>query len=259
MRILVLSDLHLDVWEPMPLRLDLGASRPDVVVLAGDIHQGARAVRWAEATFPGLPTLYVSGNHEAYCARIDEVERSIEAACRKSPSVQFLQERAVVLGGVRFLGCTLWTDFCLFGDARHAEAMALAQRTMADYRLIRLGSQGGRTIQPADTAGWHRRQLSWLAQELAAGFSGPTVVITHMAPSPLSIAPRYRDDLLSAAFASHLDRVVERADVWIHGHTHDSSDYRIGACHVVCNPRGYPRRDGSPENREFDAQRVISL
>jgi len=27
--------------------------------------------------------------------------------------------------------------------------------------------------------------------------------------------------------------------LWIHGHTHESFDYKIGKTRVVCNPRGY--------------------
>jgi hypothetical protein len=27
--------------------------------------------------------------------------------------------------------------------------------------------------------------------------------------------------------------------VWTHGHTHDTFDYMVGSCRVICNPRGY--------------------
>ena len=32
---------------------------------------------------------------------------------------------------------------------------------------------------------------------------------------------------------------------WVHGHTHDPFDYKIGECRVVCNPRGYYPYEGS--------------
>ena len=64
MRLLILSDLHREVWGDTPVGIDLAVSRPDVVILAGDIDNGASCVQWAERTFPGIPTLYVSGNHE---------------------------------------------------------------------------------------------------------------------------------------------------------------------------------------------------
>jgi Icc-related predicted phosphoesterase len=68
------------------------------------------------------------------------------------------------------------------------------------------------------------------------------VVVTHHAPSQRSIPANYRDDILSAAYASQLDQFVEDslATVWIHGHIHEQQDYIIGRTRVLCNPRGYP-------------------
>ena len=60
LRIRVLSDLHL---EAAPF--DPPAAAADVVVLAGDIHNGAAGVEWAQRTFEA-PVLYVAGNHEPY-------------------------------------------------------------------------------------------------------------------------------------------------------------------------------------------------
>lgn len=258
MRLLVLSDLHLETWDRVPLRMDLAASRPDVIVLAGDIHAGTAAVAWAEQTFPNLPVLYIPGNHEAYCGRIDDVEARLAHACDRSATVIWLQERTCILGGVRFLGCTLWTDFALFGDESRDERMADAARR-SDYRLIRLTREGGRTLQPADTLETHRRQRKWLEAALATPFDGPTAVVTHMAPSLRSVPLRYRSDPFSAMYASRLDDLVAMADLWVHGHTHDSFDYCIGGCRVVCNPRGYPSRTGRPENTRFDANFVVDL
>lgn len=259
MRLLILSDLHREVWGDTPVGIDLAVSRPDVVILAGDIDNGASCVQWAERTFPGIPTLYVSGNHEGYRHPIDEVERRIAEACATSSTVEYLQQREVLIGGVRFLGCTLWTDFELFGEDRRHEAMMASLRALNDYRLIRLANQGNRTLHPADTAEWHDRHAFWLRERLATPFDGPTVVITHMAPSLGSVAPRYRDDVLSCAFASGLEDLVSQADLWIHGHMHGSFDYSVGRCRVVCNPRGYPGRTMQVENMRFDPNYVIQV
>ena len=259
MRILVLSDLHREIWGEMPVGIDLVTSDPDVVVLAGDIDADVAAVQWAEQAFPGIPTLYVSGNHESYCAHLDTVERRIAKACAASSTVDYLQQVERVIGGVRFLGCTLWTDFALFGHDRRDEAMAEALGSITDFRLIRLAGEGGRTLRPSDTASRHDSDYFWLLSRLSVPFDGPTVVVTHMAPSLASVAPRYRDDILSSAFASQLDELASMTDVWIHGHMHESSDYRIGRCRVVCNPRGYPRRNGQPENARFDPSFVVEL
>jgi predicted phosphodiesterase len=48
------------------------------------------------------------------------------------------------------------------------------------------------------------------------------------------------------------------ARLWIHGHTHDSFDYRLDGTRVVCNPRGYAK-DGANENPLFDAGFMIEI
>ena len=53
MRLLILSDLHHELWREDAPRIDPAVSRPDVVILAGDINTGAKAVEWAATTFEG--------------------------------------------------------------------------------------------------------------------------------------------------------------------------------------------------------------
>jgi hypothetical protein len=82
------------------------------------------------------------------------------------------------------------------------------------------------------------------------------VVVTHTAPSLRSIAERYQDDLLSAAFASDLERFAARANLWVHGHTHIGCDYVLGDCRVVNNPRGYVDEG---ESERFDRSLVCTF
>jgi Icc-related predicted phosphoesterase len=69
------------------------------------------------------------------------------------------------------------------------------------------------------------------------------VVVTHHAPSSISIAECYRfDTLMNGAFASDLSEfIMDRPQIklWTHGHMHNVSDYMVGDTRVVCNPRGY--------------------
>ncbi|SNT08467.1 Calcineurin-like phosphoesterase superfamily domain-containing protein [Noviherbaspirillum humi] len=257
MRLLVLSDLHLEVWGEDALRFDLAASRPDAVLLAGDIHAGAHAPGWAAARFPGLPVLYVSGNHEMYGGAVDETDRAIGEACARHPNVRYLNRDEVVIGDVRFLGCTLWTDFRLFGAGRRDACLNEARAVMNDYRRIKVRIADDGFLDPTDTIRLHEQQKAWLRKKLLQPFSGRTVVLTHMAPSKTSIVAPYENASSSAAFASNLDDLAAMADVWIHGHTHDSLDYRIGKCQVVCNPLGYRMRNGAAENGGFDPNRVV--
>ncbi|MFZ4876032.1 metallophosphoesterase family protein [Janthinobacterium sp. Mn2066] len=261
MRLLILSDLHLEVWRDAAPAIDLAICRPDAVILAGDIDTGSNAIAWAARTFGALPVLYVHGNHEGYGHQLEQMHAAIHEACASANArgahIRLLDGDAVVLDGVRFLGATLWTDFLLFGAERHAEAMAAAQAYMPDYKQISTGGPEPRLLCASDTAQLHAQHKAWLAQQLAQPFDGQTVVITHMAPSMLSVAPEYADNLGSPAFASQLDALVAQADLWVHGHMHASLDYRIGACRVVCNPCGYQRPDGTPENEQFNPGLIV--
>ena len=80
-----------------------------------------------------------------------------------------------------------------------------------------------------------------------------------MAPSMKSIAPDDAEDQISAAYATRMEDMVQKADVWVHGHVHQSLDYKIGRCRVVCNPCGYRQRDGSVENANFDPNLIIEV
>jgi Icc-related predicted phosphoesterase len=259
MRLLVLSDLHHEIWRERAPVIDPALSNPDAVILAGDIDVGNKAVHWAAKNFAGIPVFYVHGNHEAYGNNLDDVQEDIRAACLATGHVNFLDASEFIIGRVRFLGGALWTDFRLFGDDTCLAAMHAAEGVMNDYRRIGLAGQGYRKLRAADTAAIHARQKAWLTTKLNEPFEGSTVVVTHMAPSMQSVTGQFRMEPSSAAYASRMDELVSKADLWVHGHMHTSLDYRIGQCRVVCNPCGYTTRDGAPQNPQFDPKFVIDI
>ncbi len=89
---------------------------------------------------------------------------------------------------------------------------------------------------------------------------GPTVVITHFAPSRKSISPKFEGSPVNACFVSDLEPQILRwqPELWVHGHTHGSFDYKVGKTRVVCNARGYAK-DGVPENPKFNPALVLEL
>ena len=253
MKLNILSDLHLSRGELPPPATDA-----DVVVLAGDIERPAQAVAWAARL--DKPVLYVPGNHEYYGGSIDGSAAQLKRLCEGS-RIHVLDDDVQLIGDVRFLGSTLWTDFRLFGDgpARQA-AMDEALRFMRDFSRIRVTEASPALFTPLDAASLFRRHAAWLAAELARPHDGPTVVITHHAPSRASIDPRFEGSLLNACFVSDGEYLLDgsRAQLWIHGHTHDSFDYVRNGTRVVCNPRGYAT-DGVNENAAFDPDLVIDV
>lgn len=130
MRLYVLSDIHLEFAPFVPPRLDA-----DVVVLAGDIHVGVKAIPWAKEHFARSTAIYVLGNHEYYRQALPKHIDKLKRLTRAS-NVHVLENDAVAVADVVFLGCTLWTDFELFGDPRVAGSHAT--QWMTDYRKIRV-------------------------------------------------------------------------------------------------------------------------
>ena len=249
----ILSDLHLSCGP-----LDVPANNADVVIAAGDIARPQQAVPW----LVGLrkPVLYVAGNHEFYGGSIAGTRAELKRLCAGT-NVRLLDNDEAILDGVRFLGTTLWTDFLICGDDElRAAAMREACAFMNDFRIVRYGAKDERVFTPADAMALFHVNVQWLKRKVAEPHDGPTVVITHHAPSPKSIHPRYADSLLNACFASNAEELVKasRAKLWVHGHMHDSFDYRLGETRVVCNPRGYAR-DGVNENAAFNPRLVIKV
>ena len=178
LHIQVLSDLHIDV-APAQLRLALSA---DVVVVAGDTCEGVeKGFAWFRATVPApTPIITVAGNHEHYRHVLpEEIDRGRAGAAEHG--ITFLENDEAVIGGVRFLGCTLWTDFALRGEAWQAPDMAAARDGMNDYRRITMSKKPWRRFLPRDALAMHVKSRAWLVQALATPFDGATVVVSRSA------------------------------------------------------------------------------
>ncbi len=271
MKLLVLSDLHLEFSDfEVPAGIDF-----DVALLAGDIvSPGSKTVDWvrrSNALRGARAVLHVAGNHEFYDTTLqDELARLCGRRDDAQPPLHCLHCDRSVIDGVRFLGCTLWTDFALRIDTPAgpcsdvARGMQASRGAMVDYRTIDFrdaASAQWRKLTPEDTAVLHQQQRTWLEAALAEPFDGPTVVITHHGPHRHSLAPRFADDWVSTAFINELPAHFFAVPVlWVHGHTHASFDYRVGNCRVVCNPRGYQAAGrAGPENRAFDPGLVVVI
>ena len=202
MRFHILSDIHLETG---PYRLP-GNLDYDVVIAAGDSAEGIAGIEFLKTL--GKPVIFVPGNHEYYSEHgaVDMVDRLAELrAAAQDSNVRVLDNEATVIGDVRFLGATLWTNY---GD-RHADLLRDAamlkdyqqigaeqwyeQREHVDYFL-----QHGADIWDSDQlsqdialrafhpliALWlHEQSMVWLNTQLDEEFDGDTVIVTHHHPS----------------------------------------------------------------------------
>lgn len=274
-RIHLLSDIHRETGPyVIPPELDF-----DILVAAGDIGPVVQAVEWLASL--AKPVVYVLGNHEYWGQEYSDVLTQAKAAATGT-QVHVLERSSVVIQGVRFLGATLWTGF----GGWHADLVRMAISQMRDYseinarrwyetksnlawfhRHCRLAGMPPEFIQrviskgqfhPAIAYQLHLRTAAWLEHALSRPFAGPTVVVTHHAPSHDSLraygfperllAPEhweYRDESMVrvACYASRLNTLLKRhaetIDFWAHGHLHAGFDVLSEGVRVVCNPRGY--------------------
>jgi hypothetical protein len=179
----------------------------------------------------------VPGNHEYYGHAAPGIVRKMRSLAARL-GLHLLDRNSITVDGIRFLGCTLWTDLRA-GDNQDS-LMEMAGRYVMDYRMIRV-PPSYRCLTPRDTIRWHSQAMSWLTEELS-DTSVPTVVISHHSPSMRSISPAHAGSPFNAAFSSNLDEFVASSTVplWIHGHTHHCVDYSLGGTRIVSNQRGYP-------------------
>jgi Icc-related predicted phosphoesterase len=254
MKIQIFSDLHLDAaYCPVPAL----ATGVDTVVVAGDVREGAeRGFAWLRQIIPmQIPIISVLGNHEFY-RRAWSGELARARAVAPLYGVRLLENNTISLGGVRFIGASLWTDYLLFGEHSLPLAMPAAAQGLNDHKRIMWSKQPWRRFRPQEALLLHRKSRAFIETALAEQFTGATVVVTHHAPSPGSLHPRYQNDLLSAAYVSDLTSVIEagKPDLWVHGHVHASFDYRLGETCILCNPNGYGR-----ENLDFDPVLIVTV
>lgn len=268
MKIQLISDLHIGVCQYTQV-----AAGADVIVVAGDVDAGFDTnvyKLFSEMLFssPHAHIVYVPGNHEYYDKDIIAFRAELRKFCGPATAggefedgldqrFHLLDNDEVVIGNVRFLGSTLWTDMNLYGDAQKEDCMKEAARRLNDFYYIRMN---GRLFTPQDSIDLHNTAAQWLEKKLKhEHFDGETVVVTHHAPSFASVVPHYQHDPLSACYASRLDHLMGYSKFWLHGHTHSSLDYEIEGTRVICNPRGYARNELSNENRSFQPALLLSV
>ncbi len=247
MNIQILSDIHLEFEE-----FEIDYSNSDVVVLAGDIHIGDKGVKWALEAIKDIPVVYVLGNHEYYRQAYPKLSRKLKELVTGT-NVFLLENDHIELETIHFFGCTLWTDFELLGDPRVAGYEC--QQKMTDFKKIKKEPNYSK-IRSLDISLINKKSVHWLESAIMPDLE-KSVIVTHHAPSRQSIPEHLKNDIISAGYASNLDNLVKGLNptVWIHGHVHESADYKIGSTRVLSNPRGYP----GERNLQFDPSFIVSL
>lgn len=255
MKIAVASDLHLE-FRDLTLNNDENA---DVLVLAGDIcvakHFHSRPEYnikyfnfFKDVSTKFKHVIYVVGNHEHYNHLFNDTVKVLKD--NFWGNIHILDNETFEIDNKTFVGATLWTDM----NNNDPLTLESAKWGMNDFRIIKYTDGVNYfKFKPEQSVIEHNRSRDYIKHVIRNCndrdnyLERDVIVVTHHAPSPRSSHPRFAGDLLNGAFHSDLEHMMEMADnvkLWIHGHTHDPYDYKIGITNVVCNPRGYPSEHG---------------
>lgn len=252
------SDLHINGFQGKPITevasFFVPADQRDqdsILVLAGDItpvrNQLRDFIQVVSSRFAAV--IYVPGNHEYYGSEMDEWNVSmnsilnnihdVEASIDGAQLDEYYNDGKPI---VRFISATLWAD----GGKSMEEHDAVAN-TVYDFMHIR---KGLRTFTVGDMMTLHQSQKKQIEMYLDLPWKGKTVVVTHHVPSYSLCHPRFPAES-NGGFASDSDDLILKYKpwMWIHGHTHDTIDTKIGDTRIVCNPRGYVREWNTQFNK----------
>jgi predicted phosphodiesterase len=246
----IISDIHTEVGKPtVDLRLQ---ERVDVMILAGDIGKGIQAVQFAHDTYADMADaiVMIAGNHEYYGGTYQSVLENMRKWAAMLPNVYFLERDAVSINGVNFIGSTAWTDY-RYGGGGQPLNMLRAHDLLNDHKRIKWNQHGTyRKLLARDCLALNAEAKQFIFKKLDEREGETNVVITHHAPTALSIHPRFEaaEDNFCYVNTWGNDIAYSSAKLWVHGHMHDPADYMVGDCRIVCNPMDYPEkaRDRGP-------------
>tara|TARA_R110002012_G_scaffold10705_4_gene48514 strand:- start:2200 stop:2973 length:774 start_codon:yes stop_codon:yes gene_type:complete len=245
MKIRVMSDLHLEFDKP---HHPFDPGEGDVLVLAGDICVAADYNEdyheFFERCVAGYNRVYyVLGNHEHYNGDFDE---TLNILMEKLPKgIQVMNNRSEFMGGVHFVGATMWTNM----NNLNVDTIETARSCMSDYHVVK-------NFTPERSIEEHMFSREWFERCLPM-LRGPVFVMTHHAPSTKSVKGRYKGS--EGMYSTDMEYFIKthpNITHWVHGHVHETSDYMVEQCRIVANPRGY---NGMELNPNFNVEMEIEI
>ena len=273
MKIALASDIHLEFGD-----LEFTNEGADILVLAGDImiaqnlydhttesiqnsidqniklgNRQEEAVKYRkfleQASVQFKHVIMIAGNHEFYRGRWYRALDTMRHECNQFHNVYFLEDQVKEIDEVLFVGSTLWTDM----NKNDWHTKYQVKHSMSDFKIIKNDKNNYRNLHPDDVIVRHSKSLEFIKNTIV-NTSKKIVVVTHHAPSDMSVADCYKGDILmNGAYRSNLEDFIMDSNInlWCHGHTHFSFDYMLGNTRVVCNPRGYIGHEPIAEGYKF--------
>ena len=266
MLVTAVSDLHLEFCEQGHGVPNLGSS--EILILGGDILCARHFKKEGKLKQVYLDflnkcsdnfkhVLYVIGNHEPFSYNWEGTWEVLKEYL--PPKIKLIENDYVEIVNYVFLGCTLWTDF----HKENPLVLMEAGMLMNEYKCVRITSKY-RKLNPNDTLAFHKQSIKFLKESVEKFKDKNIWIFTHHGPSYQSVHEKYKNfGVANSCFVSDLDDFIlnnPQIKYFSHGHTHESFDYMIGNCRVICNPRGYYTGVNSNNlNQNFNPNLQIEL
>lgn len=281
MKIWYFSCIHLDIMNALSQRMLAGgledlstpkAIKPrvhtlvfdpgvaaDVCVVAGDFYPDLiRSVEALEAISKRMPVILVPGNRDFYRGpfRPDTKSKLLDVARRRAKSIgniHVLENESVVIGGITFIGATLWTDLRGVTDPA-------VIAPWNDFRKIFV--KPDQNFTPAHQTRAFLRSKAFIEAELKKPRAGPRVVVTHTIPHPAGRSLRFAGNAFGVFFDNDFSELLaspEAPDAWIFGNNLDGCDTYVGKTRLLSNPQGHIQKDGQSENPNFDVNKTFEF
>lgn len=241
---IILSDLHFE-WNNSFLIPKFNDVK--FLILAGDIGSFKSHLPFIEDAATKYTVIYILGNHEFYGHSLKEVRDFWNSV--NIENFYFLDNKSIVIDGIKFIGSTLWVNF----DNENPNCIINAPSEIKDFSKI-MNNANDDYITAYDIIEEFKISHDFIKEELYKEDNLKKVLITHYAFSSQSVAENYKvnpkDIKKNPYFYSNLEYLIGNsgASMAIHGHMHHSSDYMLGDTRVICNPLGYPEH----HNINFD-------
>jgi Icc-related predicted phosphoesterase len=263
------NDLHLDfyvpkninqleesLWYPKALETD----KQTAFIISGDLWHSKKFLNFnnfswlAKISQQFKYILFVLGNHDLWRGNLPKDYQDVKAEIKKQglSNVFLLQDDSINLDGILFTGATLWTDF----NSEPYVLMKAKEIMRNDYKSIRYGNNYDK-LKSQDVRNAHIHSRNFIFEKAHKNEEIlKNVVITHHAPSYLSIPEQYKSEhyhVENHLDYSNLDDKIKASDIdfWFHGHTHEFKDYFIGNTRIVNNPLGYYGHQKTDFNQEL--------
>ena len=258
------SDLHLDFGGISEL-YNSSNEGSRVLVLAGDtlevglLKEKSKLKDEVVTYFKFLNDRYekiiwIMGNHCYYHNSFIHTKKNLIDRFKENCLTNFvvLEKETLEIDDTIFFGATMWTTF----NNNNPIVMMQCQNGMNDYSMIHTAKLAyGEKVYliPEDTSKQCRLTKVKIQEFIDLKTDKKKVLVTHMAPSLMSVPENFRHNLIHYAYYEELSEMLVDSDVEIavHGHLHHQVKYLIGNTLVVSNPRGYFGQDIQAYDHKF--------